>query len=70
MGKKKKKRKSLKSLEFRYGLLKVAATELLEYLSANVGGNAEWPLDLVARDDKSGREVNRLFRNLGEAVEL
>lgn len=46
----------------------IAAHNLLNFLRANVGKTADWPIDLSARDKDSGDELARLLNALSSAL--
>lgn len=54
---------------FRHRTLKAAAKDLLEYLHRNAGDNADWPLDLVARDQESADTLCEKLNTLQKLVD-
>lgn len=45
-----------------------AAHNLMDFLRANAGETADWPIDLIARDKDSGDELARLLNALSSAL--
>jgi len=63
------KKLRIAALASKYEEIREAAVNLLEYLAMNAGPSADWPLDLIARDEKSRRKINKLLKKLADATE-